>query len=212
MSHYEEYKVADKNILLDFMRSYPFATISRNDPDSNVPAIVHAPVLITGEHEVEFHIANANPAWQNFLKGGPSTFLFKGPNAYISPSWYKTRFADGNRSKTAPTWDYTLVDMKGLISPMTESLLTDHLDRLVSHFESAVHGDWSFQEIDRDFLHRLRRMITGFSVEVHEMVGTFKLSQEQADADRQHIIENLTDKTDTKNRDMARFIRDFTGL
>ena len=117
MAHYKEYKTTDLTEIFDFVGHYPFADMVKNAPD-NIPSLINAPIIPSPEEgQMEFHIARSNPAFENFDKGGQILAIFNGPSAHISPSWYTDRFQDGDRSKTAPTWNYTQAKITGTLQP-----------------------------------------------------------------------------------------------
>lgn len=191
MTHYSMFRVADRRVLFNFIVRYPFATVAVNGPAGGCPVIATVPVIRAGRRgmRLQFHIARGNPAFAAFSAAGagPAALTFIGPNAPVSPSWYRDRFADGDRSRTAPTWDYAAVTVTGRLSPMSERGLRAHLRRLTGIFEGADQQGWRFDEIDPVFLRKLGGAIAGFDVAAAHMEGLFKLSQEQSAADRVHI-------------------------
>ena len=192
MTHYALYKTQERATVLDIVRQFPFAAIIRNEPEGDFSSVVQVPVLVGDQDVLEFHIAKANPAFSAFASGGPLSLLFNGPNGYVSPSWYKERFKSGDRSQTAPTWDYVgaRIDARATAIPANE--LRGHLGRLVKHFEGAVGDRWGMEEADPVFLERLSGHIQGFRAAIVFAEATRKLSQEQSAADRAHVIEALT--------------------
>lgn len=211
MRHYEQYKTVDLTKIFAFIRQFPFAHICKNS-DGDVPSIADAPVIIsTQENTLEFHIARANPAFEDFATGGPVLAVFSGPNAHISPSMYKERFREQSRSQTAPTWNYALAKIQGSIQAMDDQGLIDHLERLVGVFEASVPNGWAFKEIDEQTLKTWASHIQGFTFKITAAEGTFKLSQEQDAPDRRHIIADLRARDHGYDALLANFIETMLG-
>lgn len=193
MTHYNQYKVTDLKRIFELVRAYPFAAICRNNVASDMPDVVSTPAIINStEDGLEFHMARANPAYDNFKEGGKTHIIFRGPNAHISPAWYAARFQNGDRSRTAPTWDYVEARFQTVISPMDHSELIHHLGRLVTQFEASVKNGWAFSEIDPEKLREWSGMIAGFHVKIENAEAILKLSQEQTAEDREHIVKGLS--------------------
>jgi transcriptional regulator len=211
MNHYAQYKTGDLTQIFAFIKQFPFAHICKNT-EGAFPRIVHAPVIISAqENTLEFHIAKANPAFKDFANGGPVVAVFSGPNAHISPSMYKQRFAEQARSKTAPTWDYALAEIQGSIQAMDEQGSIDHLERLVGVFEASVPNGWSFQEIEPQTLKAWASQIQGFTFNITAAEATFKLSQEQSGADQKNIIADLRNRAHGHDLALAYLIETTLG-
>jgi transcriptional regulator len=191
MAHYGQYRTADLQKIYPVIANFPFATIVLNNPQANVPDIVNVPV-IRGESEniLEFHIARENPAFPGFKGEGAALAVFNGPGGHISPAWYQTRFAGGGqRSQTAPTWNYIQAQVSGTLRSMDHQALCGHLERLVLTFEGRE--GWRFDELDSAILESWSRHIAGFYMDIEKAEAVFKLSQEQTPADIQAVIERL---------------------
>ena len=48
------------------------------------------------------HVARANPIWRTPVDKVPSGIIFRGPQTYITPSWYPSKHEHG---KAVPTWN-----------------------------------------------------------------------------------------------------------
>lgn len=191
--HYPEFRVDDPTVLRKFIEEFPLATIIVIGAD-NMPQLLFAPVIFAadaGDDTMEFHVATGNPAFSILNAARSVTLAFNGPNAHISPSWYEDRFANGDRSRTAPTWDYTSVQVQGDLAPIAEEDFVDHLARLTARFENRYDPAWGFDEIDPNILRKWLPHIKGYRLSPVSMQGIFKLSQEQAPEDQEHVIRHL---------------------
>src|ERR1700690_2158507 len=93
--------------LLDFVARYPFATVITPAPAELW--ISHVPLLARrgdGGIVLAGHLARGNAHWQAMEGGAPTTAIFHGPHAYVSPNWYAT-------SPAVPTWNYAVVHAVG---------------------------------------------------------------------------------------------------
>ena len=102
----------------------------------------------------------------------------------MSASWYKDQ-------QQASTWNYMSVHAKGVLRFLDEQALLDVLKRTTNHFENNPHSPSNFEQLPSDYVHHLARAIVAFEIEVTEMVGIFKLSQNRDDTSYQQIIDTL---------------------
>src|SRR5690606_9082526 len=109
--HFEE---SDVDVLYEFIRCNPFATLVTNTKGGlNAD---HLPVILNAENKdrvcVQGHIATSNPVWKNIADTRECLLIFQSSNAYISPGWYPSKNTDG---RVVPTWNYSAVHVKGTI-------------------------------------------------------------------------------------------------
>lgn len=185
----KEYHQRDPDKILEFIRSFPLGTlISFNGEEIEM---THLPfVIIPGDKLVlETHMAIVNPHWES-LNGKKVKILFRGPSAYISPTWY-------SRKQAVPTWNYIAVEASGVVS-----LIKDNEDKMnmltgmVSTFESSWMKKW--EELKNDYgVHHLPAIV-GLQVEITHLQCQEKLSQDKPIQDQQNIIEKLK-KSDDKS-------------
>lgn len=204
MIHYAQFKTTDLQEVFNVVAEHPFALICKNGKEG-VPEIVNAPVIISDDGKsLEFHFARANDAWDAIAAGGDVKIIFNGPNAHVSPSFYKDRFADGDRSKTAPTWDYVQAVVVGEAKPLDDAGLAAHLKKLTGHFEGEA--GWRFEEIAPDKLDAWKKLIGGFRIEITSAEAIFKLSQEQKPADQAHVAHELNKRGRDGDAKIAKLI------
>jgi transcriptional regulator len=68
-------------------------------------------VLKSGESErgvLQAHMARANPQWRE-LDDQALLVVFRGPDAYVTPSLYATKKETG---KVVPTWNYAMIQAR----------------------------------------------------------------------------------------------------
>ena len=84
--------------------------------------VVHAPVLVTEQGHVLFHVARRNRIADK-LADRPVLISISGREAYQSANWYVSE-------NQVPTWHYEAVEIEGEAKPLSEEGLVDLLDRL----------------------------------------------------------------------------------
>ncbi len=119
----------DPDKLLDFVARYPFATVVT--PAAGELCVSHLPLLARRRADrivLVGHVARANKHWQAFDRG-PTTAIFHGPHAYVSPSWYATALS-------VPTWNYAVVHATGQVRVDNDrAFVAAQLDELIETFE-----------------------------------------------------------------------------
>ncbi len=165
------YRAADRSTLEAAIDSISFARIFATTPAG--PRVVHAPALRMGS-TLRFHLANAN-ALTKAIDGARALALFDGPNGYLSANWY-----DDVRG-AVPTWNYVAVECEGPVRRLDRDALIALLDALAVRLEPRVGQDWTRAKMDATRFDAMLGAITAFELDISEMRGTFKLSQNQSD-------------------------------
>ena len=194
---------------------YPFATLITQAGDE--PRITHLPLLLHGgdasssatddraglratppvdgsmneaisaQRHLIGHVARANPHWQHFADG-PSTAIFHGPHAYVSPSWYT------EPASQVPTWNYAVVHVHGTITLADErSAKLATLRSLIARFESHRAQPWQLQ-LEGKRLEAMLDAIVGFRFVISRVDAKFKFSQNKSADDRTHVIAGLREE------------------
>ena len=188
--------------MLKFMRAHPFASlVSHNEHGLNAE---HIPFLIRTNTSsgtmLCAHIAKANPLWKALESGASVLVLFQGDNSYISPNWYPSKKTD---SRVVPTWNYTAVHAKGRIEFIHDSeWLLSLLNDLTQFHEQTQSRPWEVSDAPEGFIERQLSAIVGLEIVVDDVLGKFKLSQNQSSENRQGVQSGLK----RCGRDMADLI------
>lgn len=205
--HYENFRIDDPAIIPRIVSRWPFATIVANGPGWPVSAQTPL-VMVDGQPAVEFHLAKANPAMPMLQPGAKAVAILQGPSAHVSPSWYRGRFPtpDADRSRTAPTWDYLTLTLRGQLDVLTDEGLASHLADLVARHEAA--DGWHLAEIDPQFFAGLREHIRGFRLVIEGFDCIAKFSQDKNDQDISGVIAGLLARGQGQDRAVADLVRD----
>jgi len=190
MHNYPPFEMKSEADKCAFIEGRRFGMIIVNS--GAVPAVAHVPmILIPGDPLViEGHVARSNPV-AALLKDGPAEALavFNGPDAYVSAGFYPSKLRHG---RVAPTWNYVAVHASGRLTSFREAdQLVDHLARLSDHLEREQTRPWALSDAPEGFTDRLVPAITGFRLEVSQLDGIRKLSQNSRPEDRAGVLSAL---------------------
>jgi transcriptional regulator len=151
------------------------------------------------------HVSRANPVWRQLETAAPSVVMFMGPQTYISPAWYPGKQAHG---KVVPTWNYVTVHAHGVARAVEDpDWMLDMLNRLTDAQESSRPAPWSVADAPSDYVRKMLRAIVGIEITIDHLEGRFKVSQDEAHADRLGTVEGLMREPDTQAHAMARLVR-----
>lgn len=186
----------DLESLLNVMKDNPFATLITNA--DGIPYPNHLPLLIEqqdlGRVKLLGHMARANPQWKHFETGQSVVVVFHGPHTYITPNWYR------NPNNEVPTWNYSVVHIVGSIKLVdTFEGIHNILARSVQEFEKFESNPWSFplsEQLERNLVNG----IIGFEIEVTQIEGKFKLSQNRKPEDQKGVLQGLASRTDEMSK------------
>jgi transcriptional regulator len=181
------HRVEDLALLHDTMEEFPFVELVTAAPSLR---ITHVPVWLdrkAGPYGALLgHIARKNPQSAAIESGSAATLVFRGPHAYISPSWF------GNPN-AAPTWNFAAVHVTGKLEAVTgEQPLYDLLAALIAKMEGKYGaGGYDFTKIPRASVSGMMKGTIGFRLAVQTIESKFKLGQERSEGDRAGLVRRL---------------------
>lgn len=197
----EHFKETNPERISALIKDNSFGTLI-TVPNDGVPFVSHLPFLYEYSADLNGkllgHMAKTNPQWQHFLSGSEVLVIFQGPHAYISPSWYS--------SPGVPTWNYAVVHLRGkarLIEDKPE--LKTLLEQLTQVHESQRPNPWKPKFTD-ERSSKLLDMIVGFEIEITDIQGKFKLSQNRSLEDQQRIIKELNQSNNQNESAIAKLM------
>lgn len=176
--------------LYALMERYRFATlIAAAGPDK--PFATHLPLVLDQARGPKGtllgHMDRANPQ-VSLLDGHRVLAVFHGPNGYMPPSVYD--------NAPLPTWNSMAVHVRGRVR-----LIRDRARLVAVLCEIARRSGEDVLRPDDPRIGALIDYIVGFEVEIEEMVGRFKLSQEHDEANRRRAALALASRTEEGERD-----------
>jgi transcriptional regulator len=176
----------DRGVLHDLIDRHSFGMLIAAG-DGGVPMIAHVPFLSDrrlGPHGTLFvHVARANPIADALGAGAPVLAVFRGPHAYVSPTWYTTR-------DEVPTWNYAVVHAHATPRRLDDQALRDMLARLAAAHERGPNA-WTLADLTPATMAELLPAIAGFALTVTALEGKLKLSQNRRPEDREGAIQGL---------------------
>ena len=172
------------------------------------PIATPLPLLLDeteGERGVLYgHVAKGNPQWRS-APIGEALAIFMGPEAYVTPSWYATKQETG---KVVPTWNYIAVHAYGPVEFFHEpERLLAVVTRLTTIHETPRAKPWAVGDAPADFIAMQRRAIVGIEIEIVDIRGKWKTSQNRNAADRAGVVSGLEALGDEESRAMAEIVR-----
>lgn len=154
---------------------------------------------------LKVHMARANPQWRELEERPDALVVFEGHDHYISPSWYATKRETG---KVVPTWNYTMVQAKGRAKVMDDAWLARQIEELTRTLEGRRDRPWAVSDAPAEFIAMQRRAIVGIEIEILDIRGKWKVSQNRPAADRAGVVAGLDAMGDEDSRAMARIVQE----
>jgi transcriptional regulator len=134
------------------------------------------------------HVARNNDHWQREAIGD-ALVIMRGPNAYVSPTWYASKQEHG---RVVPTWNYVTAHVYGeLIVHDDATWVEDVVRRLSDLHELGRAKPWSVDDAPEKYLQGQLRAIVGVEVAIHRIEAKFKLSQNRPAADIDGVVTGL---------------------
>lgn len=167
-------------------------------------------VLKTGDSErgvLQAHMARANPQWRE-LDDRQVLVVFRGPDAYVSPSLYATKRETG---KVVPTWNYVMVQARGTARVRDQvDWLTPQLNALTAGREAARPQPWAVADAPADYIEAQKKAIVGLEIEIAALEGKWKVSQNQPESNRRSVVAGFSQ--DESTREMAGLVETYGKL
>ena len=184
-AHFNE---SDADTLLALMKAHPLATLIRGGAELGADILPLEVERVGDGWRVTGHVARANPLWRE-ADGQPVLLLFQGPQAYVSPNWYPSKFQHG---KAVPTWNYTMVQIHGTLRAIEDAeWLRAFVTRLTERHEGGRAVPWHVSDAPTDYIDAMLKAIVGIEIEVTRVEGKFKLSQNRSAEDRTGVVLGL---------------------
>ena len=208
--HFQETR---PDVLHGLIRSHPLGTLISNGPDGPVadaiPFLLDAGASPNGR--LRAHLAKANPHWKLIAENpsSPVLIVFQGTDAYVTPSWYETKRETG---KVVPTWNYAIVQVRGTAKVIDDQdWLAQQIADLTVSQEGPREAPWAVTDAPPPFIQSQIKGIIGLEIEISEIHGKWKVSQNRPVADRVGVAQGLESET-ANSSDMVRLVRSYGGL
>ena len=155
---------------------------------------------------LEAHVARANPQWRDLAASPEALVVFQGSDHYVSPSWYATK---RETHKVVPTWNYVMVQARGKARVIEDDeWLKRQIAALTASQESSRDTPWAVGDAPPDFIALQRKAIVGIAIEIADIRGKWKTSQNRSAADRAGVVAGLEELGDDEAVAMAAIVKE----
>lgn len=204
----KHFQQTDISLMQELISNHPFATLVTHSTADGLCAN-HIPFELQTAHGAYGalcgHVARANPVWKEKAE---ALVIFKGPDAYITPSWYPSKQQTG---KVVPTWNYTVVHAHGQIEAIEDvDWIKAHLQRLTAQQEKNLPQPWALSDAPDDYIANMLKAVVGIRIEITRLEGKWKLSQNKPPQERDGVIVGLREERSTNSLLIADLIESET--
>ncbi|MEH7400071.1 FMN-binding negative transcriptional regulator [Gottfriedia acidiceleris] len=197
----KEFKETDLNQLIAEMKKNSFGILLSNNDEAKIEA-THLPFIIREDKEnlmIITHLAKPNPQWKT-MNGKECLIIFPGPHAYVSASWYEEK-------NTVSTWNYTAIHAYGKVTTIENK---DEMRQIVlkttDFFEKRQSKPWKYED-HTDYVEKLLSGIVCLKIEVTELIGKKKLSQNHSMERREKVITALQNEEKYSSKEIAELMK-----
>ena len=177
---------ADRESIVALIRAHPLGLLISHGPSGLLANAI--PFLIEG-NTLLAHIARANPQWRDLETAEEALVVFQGPQHYVSPSWYETK---RETHKVVPTWNYLIVQARGRPRVTDDApWVRAQIEALTNKQEAGRAAPWKVADAPDDFIAMQMRAIVGVEIEIADLRGKWKASQNRNAADRAGVVAGL---------------------
>jgi transcriptional regulator len=178
----------DRDAIHALVARYPLGELVTVGPDGLLATTVPLLVEADGDGDVLIgHLARANP--QRTHDAAEALAIFRGPDAYVTPSWYASKAEHG---KVVPTWNYIVARARGtLVVHDDASWVARTVTRLTDHHEAGHPSPWSVDDAPSAFIAQRLDAIVGVEIRVVSWEASWKLSQNRPHADIDGVVDGL---------------------
>lgn len=176
------------DVLQECIRAHPLGLLISAGPGGLQANPI--PFLIddtAGEHGTLLaHLARANGQWRELAEVDECLVVFQGPQAYVTPSWYRTKQETG---KVVPTWNYVMVQARGRPRVIEDAAwLRQQIDALTRSREATLSTPWQVSDAPESFIAGQIKGIVGLEIPISRLEGKWKVSQNRPGADRAGVV------------------------
>jgi transcriptional regulator len=187
----------------ELIRAHPLGLLISHGPSgllaNAIPFLIDASASRLGT--LQCHVARANPQWRDLQTCDEALVVFQGIEHYVTPSWYETKRETG---KVVPTWNYVVVQARGRPRVIEDAgWLRIQIEALTRKKESERDAPWAVSDAPDDFVAAQIRQIVGVEIEIADIRGKWKVSQNRKAEDRAGVIAGLSAEPDEGAAEMA---------
>ncbi|MBU8543403.1 MULTISPECIES: FMN-binding negative transcriptional regulator [Roseomonadaceae] len=184
------FRVEDPDWILGHVERHDFGMLVSADP----LMVSHLPFHLVrpkGDQPAQLlcHVARANPHWRCFEgQGAPALAVFRGPHAYVSPTWY-------GQHPSVPTWNYDVVQAEGIATLIENPAeIAIQMRAMAAAYEPTPGFDMDAQP--QKYMEGMFKALVGIRLTVRHWTGKRKQSQNRPEADRIMVARALEARGD----------------
>lgn len=198
----------DAQAMAQLLQLHPLATVAWQSADGltaeHLPMMWERGAGDGARGTLRGHVARANPVWRE-AADAEVLAVFQGPQAYITPSWYPSK---AETAKVVPTWNYAVVHLHGRLRITEDAAwLRALVERLTDTHEAAHAHRWQVSDAPADYIEQMLRAIVGIEIEVTQLQGKWKVSQNRSASDRAGVAAGLGSLGDADAMALATLVR-----
>jgi len=205
--HFREEDLGTQHALI---RAHPLGLLVTSGASGLLanPVPFHLDAEASPRGTLRLHLARANGQWKDIRDGAPVLTVFQGADSYVTPSWYQTKRETG---KVVPTWNYAIVQARGPARIVDDAeWLLAQIGAITSQHEGARRMPWSVSDAPDDFIRAQLKGIVGVEIEIAEIEGKWKVSQNRPVGDREGVAAGLA--AEGGQDDMLSLVRQYGKL
>ena len=191
----ENFEETRPEVLWDLLARHPLGLLITAGPEG--PLASPLPFLRRTQEDrtvLTAHMARANPHLAALAEGMACLVIFQGDETYVSPGWYPSKAETG---RVVPTWNYQMVQVRGRLRLKPEAdWLATQVDALTHAQEDRRPQPWAVSDAPPTFIEGQLRGILGLEIEITEMRGKWKMSQNRPLPDMAGVAHGLADPSD----------------
>ena len=191
----EVFEEVRPEVLWDLVARHPLGLLITAGPEG--PMASPLPFLVDGEGDrrlLACHLARPNPHLEALAGARDCLVVFQGAEAYVTPSWYPSK---AETERVTPTWNYEMVQVRGIPTLRPErDWLAAHVAALTAAQESRRTEPWAPSDAPADYIDSMLRGIVGLEIEITEIRGKWKMSQNRLAQDADGAARGLADPDD----------------
>jgi transcriptional regulator len=202
-----EHFAADDEVVRDLLSHHGAADLITSTAEVGLTATLLPFVFdaTVGEHGALLgHVARNNDHWRHDSIG-EALVIVRGPDAYVSPSWYASKAEHG---RVVPTWNYVTAHVYGRLVVHDDPVwVEDLVRRLTAKHEADKAAPWSVDAAPPIFVAGQLRAIVGIELIITRIQAKAKLSQNRPPADVDGVIDGLSARGDISTAEAVRDAR-----
>jgi transcriptional regulator len=187
----DQHNNKNRQQLAELIIENPLATLLIKGQDS-FDHVSYIPVHFdSAKYYLLGHVSNQHPlATQLKLnQTADVNLLFHGEHGYISPNYVTGELS---KEQGVPTWNYCNVNVCGTAKViLDEKEKYQHMQQTTDYFEQGQQSPWQLDSLSDKLLKQMFSAITMFTINIDDIGGRFKLSQNKSMPVRQQIAKQL---------------------